>query len=1277
MIDENELITRLEAANTNELIALILGASVEEEKVLRIYLGNERFRRLRNLVLRSEMAREDRRKAQPKNVVVIPGMLGCELTSFDRQQNRERIWLSPGHIVAGHLERLRLDTYGLGEASHTHKVKATGIMKRYYGELMLSLAEHHNVYAFWYDWRKDLTLAAGQLQASIDSWFPTDEPVYLVAHAAGGLVARAYIDQFPTRWKDAGDSKLFMIGTPNYGIYTTPQAITGHLHLLELIDLLDTHHDRADFSDIIKTFPGLYQLLPAPATNPQHEALYEAKTYGSDTEVPQEHLNNAKKFHEKLAKAKVDPTRMVYIGGHGQPTYVGVKPDKIAASTSTDDDTYMKETYPTGLHGDGTFPHHLGVLRAGNDNYIPAYYTETLHGDLCSHPKVLLALTELLAMDGLPPDQNAALCGLQPLTKSMIEQSRDEEEFDLEETAQKNGIERSSASRHIFEELVRRINSRGDDPSARHLMTDEERDIEERLTFGFLSGQADRSQETYRTIELGVPRIKINLVTTDIPAGVAADITDNKLNSYHMLQKNDETDGKHKPIDAVAVGHYSGSKPHGILRTLDYKVSSKLNGVDIDDSDVNTDEDESSAAAAGANDNDLLLTQYTQRGTIRGELGQTFFMNDPRDDQRVIAVAGMGEPGRFGTPELAVLARELCWSLGRMGKKHLATVLIGMGRDNLSVADAVTSWVRGIKLAITGTTKNDSKTEPAYALEEITFYIKDPQKTLIFDRVLCQEAKRLRDKKRMEIIYSPLSSEVKKEYSGKAIAYMQKRLERQLKRDEKPLTESQVAPTRITVSVEGDTYHFGAITDHASIPEREIPLDPKLVIRANNELAAESNPRRQLDLGQFMQRLLFPADLRGQLSTSAPLVMMLDSNTARIHWELLAQSDLTDNSGGDLSEEPHLRFLGTSRGFTRQLRTVYAPPPVPPPPAQRHLRVLVIADPAEDAPLRGAEQEGIAVADLFERFNIVHAHSETKNRIEVVRLFGPREATRTRVLRHLMMRSYDVLHFAGHCVYDKENPAASGWIFSNGERLSAYEFTRIDRSPAFVFSNACESGVTPARSDERSVDLAPSFAESFFARGVTNFVCTAWPVEDRAARDFALTLYAGLLGLELEEPADAPNLARKPDTNRAVKVVSAGSVSSNGHRSPQNQHLVYNVVEPLPMHHAMKNARVAIAAPPSDTRTWGAYQHYGNPYFRLFDPVGMRGPGQDEQDDASTDEVEQKKMDEAKSVDEVAIPSNGEHRNSITSTPSIKEQNEKITAKTSSDNAKKGEAHDQ
>jgi hypothetical protein len=145
-------------------------------------------------------------------------------------------------------------------------------------------------------------------------------------------------------------------------------------------------------------------------------------------------------------------------------------------------------------------------------------------------------------------------------------------------------------------------------------------------------------------------------------------------------------------------------------------------------------------------------------------------------------------------------------------------------------------------------------------------------------------------------------------------------------------------------------------------------------------------------------------------------------------------------------------------------------------------------------------------------------------------------------------------------------------VFTDGDLLSPNELNRIDRIPKFVFSNGCESGLTPDRSEERSSALAPGFAESFFHRGVANFVCTAWPVDDGAAREFAVTLYSRLLGLH-------------PDPEHPGR---------------------YSPVEPKPMHEAMHDARLAIFGSVTGARTWGAYQHYGNPYFYLFDPRTMR-----------------------------------------------------------------------
>jgi len=39
---------------------------------------------------------------------------------------------------------------------------------------------------------------------------------------------------------------------------------------------------------------------------------------------------------------------------------------------------------------------------------------------------------------------------------------------------------------------------------------------------------------------------------------------------------------------------------------------------------------------------------------------------------------------------------------------------------------------------------------------------------------------------------------------------------------------------------------------------------------------------------------------------------------------------------------------------------------------------------------------------------------------------------------------------------------------------------------------------------------------------------------------------------------------------------------------------------------AMREARRAIFADSEDARTWGAYQHYGDPYMQFFDATSMR-----------------------------------------------------------------------
>ena len=199
MFDERAYIARLESADTQELATMLARPTAEEEKTLRVYLGDGRYQRMHDLALRHNSTR--RAVGGPRgNVVVIPGIMGSELTSVDRRGALDHIWVQIPRLIAGRLDRLRLSEDGLAEYNPAYDVRSTGVLKKYYGELQLSLSENWRVRAFWYDWRKDLNVAADELRASISGWFSEEAPVHIVAHSIGCLVARTFIKNHRDRW---------------------------------------------------------------------------------------------------------------------------------------------------------------------------------------------------------------------------------------------------------------------------------------------------------------------------------------------------------------------------------------------------------------------------------------------------------------------------------------------------------------------------------------------------------------------------------------------------------------------------------------------------------------------------------------------------------------------------------------------------------------------------------------------------------------------------------------------------------------------------------------------------------------------------------------------------------------------------------------------------------------------------------------------------------------------------------------------------------------------
>src|SRR5664279_1787781 len=87
------------------------------------------------------------------------------------------------------------------------------------------------------------------------------------------------------------------------------------------------------------------------------------------------------------------------------------------------------------------------------------------------------------------------------------------------------------------------------------------------------------------------------------------------------------------PVDAIAVGHYLNVEPQFAELALDNAISGNLTAP---------------VAAAARPTAANIITDFTRRGIIQGKLGVPFFLPDPRDNKRIVAIAGMGSVGCFG-----------------------------------------------------------------------------------------------------------------------------------------------------------------------------------------------------------------------------------------------------------------------------------------------------------------------------------------------------------------------------------------------------------------------------------------------------------------------------------------------------------------------------------------------------------------------------------------------------------------------------------------------------
>ncbi|MGC4078922.1 MAG: CHAT domain-containing protein [Rubrivivax sp.] len=229
---------------------------------------------------------DGRPAAELPAVFVLPGILGSHL-----KVDGHRIWLGP-HFLGG-LPLLKYDP------DTPDRVQPDGPVGDVYDDLVQYLELTHQVIPFGYDWRRPLEDEARRLADAVtqalDARAASGQPVRLLAHSMGGLLARTLQLERPEVWQrlmERPGSRLLMLGTPNGGSWSPMQVLSGDDtfgNAMAAFGLpLRDHQART----LMAGFPGFLQLQAGLVDDPRD--LGNAATWKT---IAQRDLDAARRFN--------------------------------------------------------------------------------------------------------------------------------------------------------------------------------------------------------------------------------------------------------------------------------------------------------------------------------------------------------------------------------------------------------------------------------------------------------------------------------------------------------------------------------------------------------------------------------------------------------------------------------------------------------------------------------------------------------------------------------------------------------------------------------------------------------------------------------------------------------------------------------------------------------------------------------------------------------------------------------------------------------------------
>jgi pimeloyl-ACP methyl ester carboxylesterase len=275
----DDVVLRFLQASTEDRLEMVRNGDGSDD--LRLCLGEAAFEEYRGL------ARKTSRHLgihAPRNVVFIPGVMGSLLMS----RGLGGIWWVDVR-TRQHIDDLRLAPDGQSDAVRDHDVVAV-TSDPSYEPFLAALLERDDLghVTFSYDWRKPLAASARALVDLVLRLYEQGgrEPIHVVAHSMGGLVARTALALHGDELTPAL-GRIVFVGTPHYGSPAIAGYLKNHLWGFDLMAVLGTFLTRATFQSLW----GVLELLPAPrgvypGTRSNDPARWRSPSAGDPYEHP-------------------------------------------------------------------------------------------------------------------------------------------------------------------------------------------------------------------------------------------------------------------------------------------------------------------------------------------------------------------------------------------------------------------------------------------------------------------------------------------------------------------------------------------------------------------------------------------------------------------------------------------------------------------------------------------------------------------------------------------------------------------------------------------------------------------------------------------------------------------------------------------------------------------------------------------------------------------------------------------------------------------------------